>query len=251
MLGFGFGNRAKGAPAIFDPATQSWDGWFRGNYTGSPWNGTASLGTSGSRSVSEATNPATAGTAVNGKTPASFNGTNKKLTDAGNISQYVTPSEGVLAALVFTPSITGGTAAGYDNPTICCDLAGGNLGLHLGSATNDKFVAYLYDAVNGAMKAELPISLSTWTFVQFRWKASTPVAEARINGGIWTSLSGPAFTGINGTLASLFAMGRNYSQALWMNGDVLEFFASKTLKSDLELDNVRSYLNATYPSISV
>lgn len=250
MLGFGFGSRAKAA-SIFDPATQSWDALFLAPYASSPWAGTASLGTSGSRSLSEATNPPTAGTPVNGKAPSTYNGTTQKLTDAANISTYITPTEGTATACIYVAGLTGGSATGYDNPGILVDLGGGNFGLHVGGASNDKFVAYMYDAIVGAKKAEITIPLTTYIYIQFRWKASTGTCEARLNGGGWTTLSAGAMTNINGTLASLAAVGRDWSQTKWFNGSLLALACSKTLKSDTELDNFRAYLNGTYPSISV
>lgn len=107
MLGFGFGSRAKAA-SIFDPATQSWDALFLAPYASSPWAGTASLGTSGSRSLAEATNPPTAGTPVNGKAPSTYNGTTQKLTDVANISTYITTTEGTATACFLAAGITGG-----------------------------------------------------------------------------------------------------------------------------------------------
>ena len=244
------GIRRPSAP-IFDPATQSWDALFLAPYAASPWAGTASLGTSGSRSLAEATNPPTAGTPVNGKAPSTYNGTNQKLTDAANISTYITTTEGTATACFLAAGITGGASAGYDNPGLLVDLAGGNFGLHVGGATNDKAIAYLYDSIIGAKKVELAISLSTWTYLQFRWKASTSTCEARLNGGSWTSLSGAAMTSINGTLAALAAVGRDYSQVKFFNGSILALACSKTLMTDGELDYFRNYLNATYPGISV
>ena len=244
------GIRRSSAP-IFDPTTQSWDALFLAPYASSPWAGTASLGTSGSRSLAEATNPPTAGTPVNGKAPSTYNGTTQKLTDAADISTYITTTEGTATACIYVAGLTGGSATGYDNPGILVDLAGGNFGLHVGGASNDKFIAYLYDSIVGAKTAEITIPLTTYIYIQFRWKASTSTCEARLNGGSWTSLSGAAMTSINGTLAALAAVGRDYSQVKFFNGSLLALACSKTLKSDGELDYFRNYLNATYPGISV
>lgn len=245
MLGFGLGNR-RVAAAAFDPATLALSGYYQGSYAPNTWTGTASAGTSGSRSVTEPTNPPTSGTPVNGFAPAAFNGTNQKLTDSSNLSSYVTPTEGSHWELFRATSISGGAAAGYDNPALCCDIAGGNWGMHVGGASNDKFIAYLYDAIVGAKKAEFTIVTGTYYLGQMRWKGSTNTAEARLNGGAWTALSGAAFTSINGTLSSLYGMGRDYSQAKFFNGEKLGSGSRLVLMSDAEFDSIRSYVLAKF-----
>ena len=68
------------AVSTLDPATLALTGWWRGSYDGSgTWSGTASAGSSGTRSLVELTNKPSSGTAVNGFNPATFDGVNDKL----------------------------------------------------------------------------------------------------------------------------------------------------------------------------
>lgn len=241
-----FGSPTVTVAPSFTLANLPLSGLWEPDFGGSPWVGNASAGASGGRNLTEATTPATPGTVINGQTPASFNGTNKKLTSAINLSSFLTTTEWSAGCVFKATAITGGSANGYDNPTLFCDLAGGNIGLHVGGASNDKALAYLYDSIVGAKKIEFTITPGAWNFIQFRAKASSGICEARLNGGTWTALSGPAFTSINGTLASLCAVGRDYSQTKFFNGDMGTLFFSQTSLLDADFDNARTYLSAQY-----
>lgn len=241
-----FGTPTVSVGSSFSLSSLPLSGFWEPAFGGSPWVGSASAGASSGRNLTEATTPATAGTAINGQVPASFNGTNKKLTSAINLSSFVSTTEGTAAAVFKVTGITGGSTNGYDNPAIFSDLAGGNLGLHLGGAGNDKVIAYLFDSIAGAKKVEFTVSPGNVYFIQFRWKASSGICEARLNGGTWTALSGGAFTSIAGTLAALCAMGRDYSQVKFLDADVGTMFFASTSLVDADLNNARTYLSAQY-----
>lgn len=246
MFGLGFRGRARASAPLFDPTTLAWDGYFRAPYTGSPLAGTASAGPSGSRSMTEATNPPTAGPTVNGYAPARFNGSNQKLTDpTGAASDYLTTTEGVIVLVFAALSISGGTATSFDNPGIISTIGGANVSVCMGTLTNDKIFIRLQDAVNGQLSAQLPIALNTQTCLQIRYRVTGgPTAEARTNGGTWTPLSG-TLTGL-GALSSSFGFGRNWNESKFGNLDLLEAALAKAWKTDTDLDNYRGYVNGRY-----
>src|SRR6267142_3229718 len=80
------GSSAPPAPA-FTPADLSLSAWFRASYTSPPpWVGRASAGTSAAKNLTTAASSVTdpsAGTAVNGLTPAHFDGTDVLLLKTG------------------------------------------------------------------------------------------------------------------------------------------------------------------------
>ena len=76
------------APTSF-PSTLPLTGWWRANYSGAPWLGGASAGTSAQRDLNSATNAPDIATALNGFTPANFNGIDDWLDSALPISSYL------------------------------------------------------------------------------------------------------------------------------------------------------------------
>lgn len=227
----------------FDPATLPLSGWFRSNYTGSPWSGVASAGSSGSKTLTEATNPPAVGSSSGGYTPASFNGTNQFLAQpSGTLADYVAAGSGTIAALINPVSIAGGSATGYDNPAIFSET-GGNLSLGLGDATNNKAVAYMFDG--GNKQAKVSISPSQWSFLFMTWDGAN--LKLSINDG---TVSDSLACGNVPGLTSTVRMGRNYQNA-FANALVHEMFTAPTALSNADRDNLRSYLNARYSGISV
>lgn len=115
-------------------------GWWRASYSGAPWLGTASAGTSGAHSVSNAgsgTTDVAAGPNVNGLAPAHFGTTTKYLRDAASgIGAYISPTGYRVAALVNVGSGIAGPAGPSLDAAIIAD--GGNAAW--GIAVNSKEV---------------------------------------------------------------------------------------------------------------
>ena len=121
-------NAANALFEYYSPAQEALTMWQRASYTGSPWTANASAGTSAANgSFTEATNPATAGTALNGRTPASFDGTAKLLTSANTLATYVSATAFSVTVLVkpATPVASPTAGAGYNEPAILGESAQG------------------------------------------------------------------------------------------------------------------------------
>ncbi len=118
-------NSASSAAPLgsFDPSTLALSFWHR-DYSGSPWAGTASTGTSGSRTLTEGTNPPAISSALNGHTGADFDGTNDLLSFGVALSTlYASGSAWWIAVLFNADTATADTGATvpYNTPTFLAD----------------------------------------------------------------------------------------------------------------------------------
>ena len=223
----------------FDAASLALSGWWRASYVASPWIGSASTGSSGLRNLTEATNPPSTGTAVNGWVPANFDGTNDLLTTARPVTDFVTAGAGSIAALVNIDAIStavplGGTM--FNNDAIVNDI-GGYLGLVLGGASSNEAQAYIYD---GAMKgAGVTVTLATWQFLQMRWDGTR--VEIRLNSGSWNTTS----CGSIQVPTYELRVGASAAGQLF-DGKMLELmFADRYLGAN-DFDRLKGYVNARY-----
>lgn len=219
------------APSSFDPATLTLTGWWRASYGGSPWTPTASAGGSGAAgNLAQVTTPPGVGAAVNGLTPADFDGTNDFLANAG--TAFVGAAAGTCIAVVWIDTY-GADGAGYDEEQIFCDN-GGFFGLSVGSAGVH---GWIYpDNAGYASKAA---TTGAWHIVCMRWGAGVTgllvdsAAEA-------TVVSGSATTG--GSLR----VGSNYANLSFFDGKILDIMFMATRISDANYANVKTYANARY-----
>ena len=222
-----------------DAASLELSGWWRASYAGSPWVGSSSVGSSGLRNLTEATNPPSNGSAVNGLVPADFDGTNDLLTTGRPVTDFVTAGAGSIAALVNIDAIStavplGGTM--FNNDAIVNDI-GGYLGLVLGGAASNEAQAYIYD---GAMKgARVTVTLATWQFLQMRWDGTR--VEIRLNSGSWNT----ALCGSIQVPTYELRVGASAATQLF-DGKMLELmFADRYLGAN-DFDRRKGYVNTRY-----
>jgi hypothetical protein len=232
----------SGASSSFDPTTLSLEGYWRASWGGSPWSPTASAGGSGNslRTLTEASNPPAVGAAVNGLTPADFDGTNDVLNTSVTLNTFVGSFAGTLwvlfnADVASLPQGGGSTAEPYEQPGIVSTAGSGYWIL---GYNTDGVVAASND---GAYKA-VTRSAATggWRLAQMRIGSSQ--LELRVNGGAWSSV---AFGSI-GSRTSTIVVGSNYNGTRFFNGKILEIAFAPTALSDATLDNVRTYCGARY-----
>src|SRR5262245_12826966 len=75
--------KATAAVAGFDPTTLDFDLYVRASFSGAPWAGTASAGSSGGRDFTSAGADPSVGASQNGFSPAEGNGTTQYLETGG------------------------------------------------------------------------------------------------------------------------------------------------------------------------
>lgn len=234
--GFGVACRTSKAVSTFDPATLALTGWWRGSYDGSgTWSGTASAGSSGTRSLVELTNKPSSGTAVNGFNPATFDGVNDKLGGAA-VSTYMTVAAYAGWALVNVSSISTNSAAPalYDNVTIWSNGAFGGLVLRsTGTVT-------LFHFDGSQQEVAASFSTATWQLVQ--WKYDGTNLKVRVNGGARSSTAAGSLS----DLTSTFYLSNRYDGTADLPADVLEVGLIDSALSDANEDNVLSYARSRY-----
>jgi hypothetical protein len=242
-LGLGLGGRAGGA-ATFNPATLSLTGWWRASYSASPWTPTASAGASGTNGdLTEGSNAPAAGAAVNGFTPADFDGTNDILTSAAaNASLYSTTAY-TLVQLVYLDSfalVDPGAASPFTCPGGLGNHAGdgGPVGGFAGSGASGVFRFGHVDA-GGWDSAAVSVSTGAWMMVAACFDNSNVMVS--LNAGAQTSKAQGTVVG----MAGFGIIGRNYLSAQFADMKVLEVMTSNTNLS-ASLTNIRSYFNSRY-----
>lgn len=226
------------AASGFDPTTEILGGFWRASFASSPWAGTASAGTSGARSVTEATSPPTVGTAQNALNPAAFDGASNVISTSLNLDQFVNQNAGWVWCLFYGVTAAVGAAVGsrIDNPGLVAHNGGG-VGFVLGYSTSGVTVS-LYSA--GGYK-ELAIAAATGSYhlAQVRWDGTN--LQMRVDAGAWSSIaSAPIAFG-----AGVVNIGKNYA-SLFANVRVLEVGMSAVVPSDTKASNLLTYVNTRY-----
>jgi hypothetical protein len=225
--------------AAFDPATLSLTGWWRGNYTASPWVGTASAGSSGTRNVTEATNPPSTGAAQNLLVPALFDGTNDKLTSAINFDQFC--SQGASSIWVLFYAVAAGADAGAGSKhtnkgILCCDT--GLTTFNLTYSTSGVAVS-LFGSGATWIEREAAAATGQYHLAQVRWDGVN--LGLRLNSGAWSNVAAVAAA----LGAAPLVMGKNWNAA-FANVRILDVGTAQTAFPDATFNNIKSYINTRY-----
>lgn len=224
----------------FNPATINLEGWWR-EFGGMPWNGTSSLGSSGSanrRLVDVGASP-TQGPALNQHGTASGNGTTTVTRPDVEtaLSNYITTTTFSGWALVFIRSApnnanlhTNGAIVGANGSQAFAVTARDNGGVRTVSVV-------IQNAVAVDFPATASIKFHQWNLVQ--WRANGTVIEIRVNGENWVSATGATLWGVTPDLNVFHAFG---------NGDMLiaELALTKSFLSDGQSNDVLRYARARY-----
>lgn len=235
--------RSRIASAVPNPSTQSLTGWWRGDgateYSPSTWTGTASAGSSGSRDLTEATNPPAAGTTQNGHTPADFDGTNDLLANATAISTLLSASAWFAWCLFLADAIDtvlplSGTFA---NDALICD-SGGFWGFNLGGAGANELHVWQWD---GAVKGNAhTVATGSYNLIVARYDGTN--IRSKLNSGAISS----AAAGNISTTTGTFRAGSNYNGLQFFNGRILEAGLMASAGSDALFDDIKAYINNRY-----
>lgn len=240
VLGWG---PSPGGVSVFDPATLSLSGWWK-NFTGAPWVGSSSTGASSGRQLQVGTAP-TVGTAVNGKTPASFNGTNQYLLENTlTANNYLTASAYTIVLLV---KASGGLAPEglypFDDKQLIT-IGGGGLAAAGISLTSSGIRAWHqtasgsnwnpttgYITFPGGVYAMVVMQYNG-TNLSISLNNGTAITEARAN-----------IVDLAGTVIRLAT---TYNTGKFTQEDVLEVMTAPTVLTSGNLGNIKSYFNSTY-----
>jgi hypothetical protein len=242
MLGLGLGLTFKQATSSFSRSSLSLTGFWKASYSGSPWVGSESDGISGSNDLSEATNPPSTGAAINGLTPADFDGTNDKLTAEGTLDTYLNADEYSGWALINVDAIgtdVSDTTQIYENDCVLSTQPSAYWMIYLRSSGLVGIGHYAGGAFYKVVTAA--ISTGSWALVQ--WKYNGTEITIRVNDGAWAT---PVAAGSITLLENVLALGVNYNAGHCFNGKVLEVATSDVALSDDQFDSVLDDVRSTY-----
>lgn len=237
-------HRACVFPRIFDPAALALQAWNRGSYSGSPWAGVASTGSSGSRSMTEATNPPAIGTSVDGFAPPDFNGTSSVLANATTFGNFVTQTSGTLIALfnADTAATDAGNTAPQSIPALISAAGGGYV--HFGFSTS----GVRFGLHNGTSLDSVAVACATggWHAAFATWDSTT----------IYLAVDSGAFTSKAWMLDAAFSsgtyrIGSNYNGTKFFDGRIMEDMAAQFFCTTTIRDQIYSYFRARYPSMGL
>ena len=225
-------------PPAFDPLLLDAQGYWRASYTGSPWVGTATAGDSGTRDASNGAAP-TVGAAVNGFTPAVYNGSSQFLNLDGTIGDYITTTAASGWVLINPTALAAPAANIYDDPQLLSDSNG-----IIGIAVNSS-VIQIWALTNAGVQLGPSFALPAAAWAVFQWKIVGTDFVARLDSGAW---SAPVpIAGVWSALGGFARMGVRYTGSVaFFEGQMLEQFVSKTVYADSVFDDLIGYLNTRY-----
>ena len=231
-------NRARTATSAgTDPTTLSLTGYWRGSYSGSPWNGTASAGASSGRNLVTLVGAPSTGTALNGYTPASFNGTSQALQDNTNtIDNYISSTAYTVQLLLKPSSAVATTGTVYSDPQLVCE-SGQNWGI---AYTTDGITLYHWDGTS-LKTVNVALGTGSWAVVDAKYDGTN--IKVRVNGGAWSSTAANSLTGFTG---NTMYMGVDAALDAFYAGLIEECLVSDTALSDATLDGTRAWFDSRY-----
>lgn len=238
-LGLHIGNQGAGGGGItpVDETTLAASGLWLGSFSGSPWSGTASAGASSGRNLSTlGTLPGT-GSAVDGVTPATFNGTNQALTDGVNTAENYITTTAYTVSLLLKPTAAAADTTVYNNPGLVTET-GGNWGI----VYSDAGVRVYHQS---ATEATAALATGSWAQVDVVFSAGT--LEIWVNRVLIDTQTAVATGSVT---AAAFRVARNFGTAHF-TGEMMRVFVSLAAQSEADLDGVYAYRKALYPAMSL
>lgn len=228
------------------PTSLPWQLFHWGSYSGSPWVGTATTGgNSGSRNLTEATNPPATGTAVNGFTPADFvpTGTPDLLTAPGLLLNVLgngaTSTGWTMVALCKFDTLAADTNY-YDEPLIM-GSAGGNLSLTV-SASGIRCTSQ--DSAGTTVSTpRIAVTTGVWYRVVAQWSGTQ--LRLTVNNGTAQTASLTSFWAADFGGNALI-VGRNYAGVVSLDGQILALGTIDSVLNSTDLGDLDAALVARY-----
>ncbi len=227
----------------FDPTSLPFSTYFRTNFAGDPWVGTASAGLSGGRTLIDGVSPGL-GAALNGRIPADYGPApaNKFQTSALSLADMVTGPAGSVLFLYKARTAAAASGNAYTDACFLSMVFRGELAVAV-NATGIR--AGGVDASAANVDVTKATATNVWTLGHCRW--SSTLLEVGAN-GVWAAgvaLGGGGMTDANyaGTAPQV---GCDFISTVFLDGLIAEFGTAKVRFSDSQVNGFKSYANATY-----
>lgn len=214
------------------------NGWWRADYAGSPWDGTASPGPSGARALFSGTAPGT-GTPQGGYVPAAFDGNDDTLESAVYIEDYVSESAYSIVVLFAADAAEPAEPDQQDDPALFTDTMPG-VAVTFSDAG---FGVAHYDDGAAAWKTLItPCGTATYHIGQVVYDGAT--LKMRIDSDAWLPLAGVG--NLSYTPATETPLIGASDAGNYFEGRILEMMVAGTALTDAQFDNIVAYLNSRY-----
>ena len=234
---------ATSVPSGLDRASLALSGWYKPDFSGSPWTGSASAGASGGRTISWPTagEIPVAGTAVNGKAPASFDGTNDVLRDGSLAgSSYLSAAAYSIVMLVKPSAPSGANANAYSDEQLFC-ISGDQVGI---SWNSSGVRGWHYNGSNWTPTSHVTCSADSWHMVALTYDGTTQ--SISVDNGTPQTL---ARSNVN-SLTGIPRLGQS-GGAVFTQEDVLELLTAQTAFDATTLTAIYNSFKRDYPSASL
>ncbi len=250
------GSLVNGYTALFNIASLPWElmvGVLAGYSGGGTWAGEASAGGSGSRDLSDYSptafgTPPTVGTAVDGQTPAIFDGIDHQFGFDANVEPTFVASTAYSSfALIYieSPADTDdGAGVRYGDPHIWADSASG---VGMGHNTSGAFAQQADNSPAQKDGAIVACAAGGWHVIFTDWNGSdtsvqkdngTPVTEAVAS--LWTGVS-----------SAKLLVGTAFDQVQHLTGRIMVLAIKKTAWSGTEKADIYAALKGKFPSMGL
>ena len=212
------------------PLDLPWTGFWRANYTGSPWPGVESHGPTLGRDLSDGVSPPVGGTAQNGYTPADFGGVASILRTAepaeGNYLGATTATVHAVVSVRSAP--TPGTYV-FDDPCIIATENSATIALGVSSSG---VALGIYTSGGGPVQTAYVALSAGYHVIQARLDGTN--AEVRVDGGAWSSVAATDFAA---DPTNVLVVGADYTGAAqFLDALVLELGITSQALTDAQLD---------------
>jgi hypothetical protein len=229
-------------PAGVDPASLTLS-LYQKDYGGVPWAGTASAGTSGSRTLVAGVAPAV-GANFGTHPSADYDGVNDyTILDAAETLTEIIDTAAWYFGFVVELDSYGADAVGaeYNQRALVCESGGGNFGV---TTSASGLQAFQYGAVDGKIVTPYVALPATGTkcFLE-AWYDGTSLFVA-VDGNL--SVAAAVDPMVAGVLASTASFSTNYDGTAFIEGRVALKLASKTVPATLDRAGLLTWAQAEY-----
>ncbi len=221
--------------AVLDPATLALTGWWRTDFT-APWVGTASAGVSGTRNLSDASgHPPTNGTALNGKTPADFNGTDGRITAGVNMNVFA-PGTGGAVAILFNADTAAAPGANAGIDAALMATVGGRRFAIAYTSSGIRADMYNGDGSTWTTSAHTACATGGWHWVFVSYDATHLYVQ--VDGG---AVQTTTVTGTSTPDAFFMRLGCDFGAAHFFDGRIAEVMCRDSVWSAGDISGIISY----------
>jgi hypothetical protein len=220
---------------------------FQEDFAGSPWNGTATAGSSFSRAWTEASNAPDVGSQIGttGLEPATFVSANSDRLTLGNgetLDTLINNNAYTICVLIKPTSADApvGADSMWNDPCLMMD-ASGWAGT---SYTTSGFQAFAYPSAGNTVEVAVTAPTGVWSFGQARLTTGGTL-DARVNAGT-PATDGPIGGNIGAMSATVRIGSRLGSSGPYYNGDIAALYVADFAFTDSERDDLLDYVRARF-----